>query len=75
MSQFDEMSRLNVVLNRATALAQEDDNFRQHFFDHLNILFDNLFEDDILGTEGQNDPRGDQRDGEFTMTNIQGYDE
>lgn len=75
MSQFEEMSRLNIVSNRIIALAQDYEDFRKEYIDQLNIILDEMFENDMFGTEGQTDPRGDQRDGEYTMYNVQGYDE
>lgn len=75
MSQFEEISRLNVVFNHIIALAQEDDQFRKEIIDQLNIILDDMYEVDAFGTEGQTDPRGDQRNGIFTMYNVEGYDE
>lgn len=75
MSQFEEISRLNVVFNRIIALAQDDDAFRKEIIDQLNIILDDMYEVDAFGTEGEIDPRGDQRNGVFTMYNVEGYDE
>lgn len=38
----------------------------------LESMLDDLHQDDFFGTEGQWDPRGDFRDGKFTMGNVQG---
>lgn len=75
MSQLDEMSRLNILLSRTKVLAQDNENFRKEFLSSLNMIFDDMFENDVFGSEGQTDPRGDQRNGIFTVHNVEGYDE
>lgn len=42
-----------------------------------NILddgLDDLMSDDFFGTEGQSDPRGDARNGEWSMWRVEGID-
>jgi hypothetical protein len=53
---------LKVVMQRLVeyALATEDES-RQAFCHDLNLFLDELAEQDAFGTEGQCDPRGDQR--------------
>ncbi len=51
------------VMERLTAYALETtDESRQAFCDDLNRFLDDLSAQDAFGTEGQLDPRGDQRD-------------
>ena len=45
---------------KAYAESTEDES-RQAFCDDLNRFLDELSSEDAFGTEGQNDPRGDQR--------------
>ena len=53
---------LAVVLERLTRYALEtEDEARQAFCDDLNRFLDDLADQDAFGTEGQCDPRGDQR--------------
>lgn len=54
---------LRDVMDRLTKYAMEtEDEERQAFCDDLNRFLDDLAEQDAFGTEGQLDPRGDQRD-------------
>ena len=34
-----------------------------------------MLSSDAFGTEGQNDPRGDQREGDFSMYYVEGLDD
>jgi hypothetical protein len=53
---------LPVVMERLTKYALEtEDESRQAFCDDLNRFLDDLSDQDAFGTEGQCDPRGDQR--------------
>ena len=38
-----------------------DNECQRHWVNELNKLLNNLLDNDFFGTEGQNDPRGDQR--------------
>lgn len=62
MSKRVTSRNLKVVLERlcSYALSTEDES-RQAFCDDLNRFLDDLSAEDAFGTEGQNDPRGDQR--------------
>jgi hypothetical protein len=51
------------VLERLSRYALDtEDESRQAFCDDLNRFLDELSSQDAFGTEGQLDPRGDQRD-------------
>lgn len=53
---------LAAVMDKLKAYAMEtEDEARQAFCDDLNRFLDELSEQDAFGTEGQCDPRGDQR--------------
>ncbi len=53
---------LEVVMDRLKAYAMEtEDESRQAFCHDLDLFLDELAEQDAFGTEGQCDPRGDQR--------------
>lgn len=75
MSQFDKMSRLNIVLNNIKNQCQEDEDDLDVYLSEINSMLDDLYENDFFGTEGSSDPRGDQRNGIFTMHNVEGFDD
>ena len=53
---------LEAVLNQLKVYAMKtEDESRQAFCDDLNRFLDDLADQDAFGTEGQCDPRGDQR--------------
>ena len=56
---------LPIVLQQLVAygLSTQDEE-RQAFCHDLNDFLDELASQDAFGTEGQNDPRGDQRNNE-----------
>ena len=54
-------------------VSQDNDNALM-FADMLDEQLDMLSEEDAFGTEGQIDPRGDQRNGEWSMYNVEGID-
>jgi len=69
-------SRITYVLTKLSMLAVEDEDFAAVFSDVLDMLLDDIHGQDGFGTEGQNDPRGDFRDGNvWSMDNVQGLDE
>jgi hypothetical protein len=54
---------LKAVMERLTDYAlQTEGESRMMFCEDLNLFLDELAEQDAFGTEGQCDPRGDQRD-------------
>lgn len=62
MSKRVTSRNLAVVMERLTKYALDtEDESRQAFCDDLNRFLDNLANEDAFGTEGQSDPRGDQR--------------
>ena len=69
MSDFDEMSRINIVLSRLKNLCQDDVLYRKSFLANFDEFLDSL------PNELSEDPRGNQGIGKFNMTNVQGYDE
>ena len=75
MSQFDRISRLNIVFSHIINLVQEDEEYGEKFIEDLNAILEDHNGSDDFGAEGQNDPRGDQRTGLYTLWNVEGYDE
>jgi hypothetical protein len=51
------------VLEKMKELYESSDSYdKQIMCDDLNEMLDNQLSNDFFGTEGQSDPRGDQRD-------------
>jgi len=70
-----EKERLLKVLNNMIHLVEEDYNgYAGGFSDILEEGLDTLLENDYFGTEGQCDPRGDHRDGDYSMEYVEGVD-
>jgi len=68
----DQAKRVITVLDRMIDLVNQDEEYADAFSDHLDDMLESLMSYDCFGIEGQNDPRGDGRDGEWTMWNVQG---
>ena len=63
------------VLENMIALVKEDEDYAQMFSVSLECELSDMRCGDAFGTEGQSDPRGDQREGdEFSMDYVQGID-
>lgn len=67
--------RVTTVLERMLKMANEDAESAEMFYDYLDGMLDDLQSQDAFGSEGQCDPRGDQRNGEFHMEHVEGVDE
>lgn len=63
------------VLERMIALVKDDEDYAEMFAWPLENGLDDVRMNDGFGTEGQCDPRGDGRDGNFTMDYVQGIDD
>lgn len=50
------------ILRRLAAMCEEDDVLSEEVGERLTDFLDDMLDDDVFGTEGQNDPRGDRRD-------------
>lgn len=58
------MTRKNAetVLANVHVFIKNNPEAGRRLIERMNALFDNALDDDLFGTEGQLDPRGDQRD-------------
>jgi hypothetical protein len=52
---------------RLESIIQEDEDFAEILAADIEDLLDSLASDDFFGTERQCDPRGDFRDGEWSI--------
>jgi hypothetical protein len=59
------------VLNRLVKMCEEDAEFAGDFKDDLNLLLNGIQAEDGFGTEGQSDPRGDFRNGRWSMDKVE----
>lgn len=59
------------VLERLVRLVQEDKNLAEDLSFQMEQMLDELNSLDAFGTEGQLDPRGDFRNGNWSMKNIE----
>jgi chorismate mutase len=62
------------VLDHLIALTRSSVRDAQAFSDALDEMLDELRSNDGFGTEAQSDPRGDGRDGDWSMTYVEGID-
>lgn len=59
------------VLNRLAAMCEEDEDFAEELADDLNRMLDEIQSQDGFGTEAQSDPRGDFRNGRWSMKKLE----
>lgn len=69
-----QQERVAKVLDNMKAMAMEDDDNAAMFSEGLDFYLNELNGEDAFGTEGQSDPRGDFRDGDWSMEHVQGID-
>ena len=75
MTLFDKISRLNIVFDRLKNLCQEDEDFANLLTESIDEMLEDWKDKDVFGTEGQTDPRGDQRDDVWNMYHVEGFDD
>lgn len=59
------------VLNRLAKMCEKDVDFAEAFANDLNTMLDEIQSQDGFGTEAQSDPRGDFRNGRWTVEKIE----
>lgn len=69
-----QQKRTIKVLERMIEFCKEDSVNADIFTELLEPLLRELHGDDFFGTEGQCDPRGDFRNGTWSMTKVEGID-
>lgn len=68
-------TRVLMVLSRIGNMVKRDEDYAEIWQNDLDMLISDMHNDDAFGTEGQGDPRGDFRDGTWSMWNVQGVDD
>lgn len=81
MKQTPTQQRVTKILFNMLEMVKFDQDYAEMFSDMLEDGLNDLEQGDCFGTEGQTDPRGDQRDindddddDPWSMTNVQGVD-
>ena len=69
-----QQARLAKVLQNMQSMALEDSDYVEMFIEILEAGLADLRDGDAFGSEGQCDPRGDQRNGEWSMCRVEGVD-
>lgn len=69
-----DQQRVSKVLQRLLIETHEDKHLAEKLVSGLETMLNQIHDDDGFGTEGQSDPRGDFRDGDWSMTKVQGVD-
>ena len=66
--------RVALVLRRMADMTERDEDDAAMFADGLQDMLKEIHENDGFGTEGQCDPRGDFRNGNWSMKRVEGLD-
>lgn len=71
MKQTKKQKNCIIVLNRLAKMCEEDPDFAGGFSDDLETMLTDIHSQDGFGTEGQSDPRGDFRNGQWSMSKVE----
>ena len=66
--------RIKRVLERIMDGVDEDEDVAEIIADALDSMLEDLAQDDFFGSERALDPRGDGRNGSFSMRHVEGVD-
>jgi len=72
---MSEQARVKKVLENMIHLVETDEDYADMFSDGLDQYLEEIAMHDGFGTERQMDPRGDGRNGDFTMNYVEGIDD
>lgn len=67
--------RVIKVLENMKTMTEQDEHYATMFSESLDTMLDDFMGEDAFGTEGQCDPRGDFRDGDWSMDRVEGIDD
>jgi hypothetical protein len=74
MSTKDQQRVLRVLDNIKRAVEQDEDEACM-YAPELEAMLNEMLGNDAFGTEGSTDPRGDMRNGNWSMDRVEGIDE
>ena len=69
--QSKAQKNCTTVLNRLAKMCEDDAEFAKNLSPDLDALLTDINEQDGFGTFGQSDPRGDFRNGDWSMDNLE----
>jgi hypothetical protein len=69
-----EVARVRKVLENMQRMLKDDPSYAEPFAEILESGLTALHEEGCFGTEGQCDPRGDFREGPWSMERVQDID-
>lgn len=72
--QDAQQIRVLKVLENIKQLVEEEEYYADAFSEYLDTMLDDMNGQDIFGTEGQQDPRGDMRNDSWSMNYVEGVD-
>lgn len=68
----DDKARILLILDRIKKnITESDDELFEGWCENLENMLNNIHCQDGFGTEGQDDPRGDFRNGQWSMWQIE----
>ena len=70
-----QLKRMIKVLDRIKYMCMEDESNVEMFNDFLGDMLNEMRGEDLFGTEGQSDPRGDMRSRDWSMWDVEGVDD
>ena len=70
----ESQERVAKVLERLATLAADSEEDADMLVDSLEAMLEDIACMDGFGTERQSDPRGDGRNGNWSMKNVEGVD-
>jgi hypothetical protein len=69
-----QQSRLKLVLEHMIDHIMCDEKTAELIAEELEIMLNKIRDDDGFGTEAQDDPRGDGRNGDWSIDFVEGID-
>ena len=71
-----QQKRNQLMLERLIEMSNEDEDSADVIAEEFDFILEEMKNNDFFGTEGQSDPRGDQRDNKtvYTMWHVEGID-
>lgn len=68
-------TRVTTVLQRMSEMVSKDARYADIFAGELNTMLENIKQQDGFGEQAEYDPRGDGREGTFSLDYVAGIDD